>query len=126
MHRNPGGSSYDNTPSGQWEYLGELMQFVHNIYYTLDDATQHAIFNDGTMRSFVRQLQQVREALRSFSSKHTKRMDSHLRQACDHLNRAGDEYIRSRRRTDTFYGKKNAALDQLWEVLNIWNRMQGG
>lgn len=102
------------------------MQFVYNIYSTLDDATQFADFNNGTMRSFVYQLEQVKKALGHYElcKDITRPMIGYLRLACDHLNRAADEYEYHRRRTDTFYKKKNAALKELEKVLDVWELTQ--
>jgi hypothetical protein len=129
----PGGPSYDNTPSDPWKRLDELMQRVRNIEITLDDGRQHAIFNDGTMRSFVDHLEHVKQTLASCAPpQYVDLMVECLRLACDQLNLAADdyqhtsEYEHKRRRTPAFYNHKNSALKKLKEVLKIWDGTQRG
>lgn len=118
--------SHDNT-SDAWSSLAALMAQVQNIMTTLDDATQHITFHDGTMLSFVFQLNTIKDNIpdctpQNYHAK-TKPMMKDLRNACTQLNLAAVEYKKRQCQNPAFYTHMTKATECLSELLDRWNHL---
>ncbi len=131
MPSNPGDPSHGNTSSlDPWESLATLMVQVRNIMNTLDDASQHQTFNDGTMQNFVRQLNTIKDAIPRCTphgqNNKTKPMTARLRKACTHLNLATVAYKKKNCQNAAFYHRMGQGWEELDGVLEIWQRILEG
>jgi hypothetical protein len=124
----PNDPSHANTYSGHWEALDNLMVQVRNIMTVLDDATQHITFTDGTMLSFVAQLNTIKDDIPCcMPARHKNKarlMAKYLHEACKCFNLAAVAYRRSNKQNETFYKKLYAGLDCLVEIIDFWERLR--
>ena len=91
------------------------MAQVKNVMTILDDATQHITFHDGTMLSFVVQLNTIKDKIPQCTpqeyrkrkppeyQKKTDSMMEDLLNACEHLNLAAVEYRKRQCQNKAFY-----------------------
>ena len=131
MPSNPGDPSHGNTSSlGSWKSLAALMVQVQNIMNRLDDASQHLLFNDGTMQSFVRQLNRIKDEIPSCTphgqNSKTKPIAACLRKGCQHLNLAAVAYRKKNCQNTAFYNCMEQGRKELDKVLEIWQRILEG